>query len=123
MPPVQPGPFCPPTSKASAGGTGAEIRQVVICPCAAFARTDPAVEKADMPRRIARGLPLALVGIFLLVRRAYGYVDPGTGSYVLMTLLASLLTLTYTLKIYWRHVAGFFRCRFGRDRPGEKPEK
>jgi len=76
-----------------------------------------------MTKRTARCWPLVALGILLLVRQAHGYVDPGTGSYVLMTLLAGVLTLTYTLKIYWRHVAGFFRCKFGRRRSGEEPEK
>jgi uncharacterized membrane protein HdeD (DUF308 family) len=75
-----------------------------------------------MSRRIGRSWPLAAAGIFLLVRSAYGYVDPGTGSYVLMTLLAGLFALSYTLKIYWRHVAGFFRFKFGRKRRDENAQ-
>jgi hypothetical protein len=67
--------------------------------------------------------PFVAFGIFLLVRPAYGYIDPGTGSYVLQTLLAILFAAAYTLKIYWRHVAGFFRYTFSRKRRDEKPEK
>jgi hypothetical protein len=91
--------------------------------CAGSVAIDRVMEKSAMARRIARCWPLVALGTFLLVRQAYGYVDPGTGSYVLMTLLAGLLTLTYTLKIYWRHLAGFFRYKFGRNHRGEKPEK
>jgi hypothetical protein len=70
-----------------------------------------------------RCLPFVAFGIFLLVRPAYGYIDPGTGSYVLQTLLAILFAAAYTLKIYWHHVAGFFRYKFSRKRRDEKPEK
>ena len=76
-----------------------------------------------MPRGIMRCSPFVAFGVFLLVRPAYGYVDPGTGSYVLQVLLATLLTLLYTLKIYWRHVAGYFRSKFSRKRRDEKSEK
>jgi hypothetical protein len=67
--------------------------------------------------------PVVALGIFLLVRPAYGYIDPGTGSYVLQILLGVLFAAAYTLKIYWRHVVGFFRYRFSRKRIGEKPEE
>lgn len=70
-----------------------------------------------------RCAPFLAFGVFLLVRPAYGYIDPGTGSYVLQTLLALLFALAYTLKIYWRHIAGFFRFKFSRKRSDEKPEK
>jgi uncharacterized membrane protein YciS (DUF1049 family) len=76
-----------------------------------------------MSGKTARCAPLVTLGIFLLVRPAYAYIDPGTGSYVFQTLLAVLFALGYTLKIYWRHVAGFFRYRFSRKRRDEKPEK
>ena len=76
-----------------------------------------------MLRRIIRCLPLVAVGVFLLVRPAYGYIDPGTGSYVLMTLLGTLFAAAYTLKIYWRRVAGFFRSRFSRERRDGKPKE
>lgn len=76
-----------------------------------------------MPRRIMRCSPLVAFGVFLLVRPAYGYIDPGTGSYVLLTLLAIWFALAYTLKIYWRHVVGFFRYGFSRKRQDEKSEK
>jgi hypothetical protein len=76
-----------------------------------------------MPRRVSRCWPFAALGVFLLVRPAYGYVDPGTGSYVLQTLLGLFVALAFTLKIYWRHVAGFFRSRFSRKRRDEMPKE
>jgi len=76
-----------------------------------------------MPRRIMHCSPFVVFGVLFLVRPAYGYIDPGTGSYVLQTLLGILFALAVTLKIYWRHVAGFFRFKFGRKRRGERPEK
>jgi membrane protein CcdC involved in cytochrome C biogenesis len=64
--------------------------------------------------------PFVAFGVLLLVRPAYGYIDPGVGSQVLVTLLGILFALAYTLKIYWRRVAGFFRYRFSRKRRDEQ---
>ena len=36
--------------------------------------------------------------------RAHAYVDPGTGSYFLQFLIAGLLGLLYSIKIYWRKI-------------------
>lgn len=66
---------------------------------------------------------LVAFGLLLLIRPAYGYIDPGTGSYVLQTLLAILFALAYTLKLYWRQVTGFIRYRFSRKHRDEKSEK
>jgi hypothetical protein len=55
-----------------------------------------------------------------VARSAHAYIDPGTGSYVLQTLLAILFAAAYATKIYWRHIIGFFRSRFGRKSLDEK---
>jgi hypothetical protein len=57
-----------------------------------------------------------------VVRSAHAYVDPGTGSYVLQTLLAVLFAGAYAIKIYWRRILGFFQSRLGRKRPDENLE-
>ena len=76
-----------------------------------------------MPRSVLRCSMFVAFGLLLFVRSAHGYIDPGTGSYMLQTLLAILFAMAYTLKIYWRHVTGFFRYRFGRKHPDGKSEK
>ena len=76
-----------------------------------------------MPKKPARCSPLVAIALFVLVRRAYGYVDPGTGSYVLQVMLGLLFAAAFTLKIYWRHVVGFFRAKLGRKRDTKSPEK
>ena len=37
-----------------------------------------------------------------------GYIDPGTGSFLLQILLASLLGGMATAKFYWARIRGFF---------------
>ena len=42
------------------------------------------------------GLPCAL----------FGYIDPGSGSFLIQTLLAGVLGLSFTLKSFWRTLKG-----------------
>ena len=37
------------------------------------------------------------------------YLDPGSGSFILQLLLASLLGSIFLIKTYWRKIIGFFR--------------
>ncbi|HOQ99888.1 MAG TPA: hypothetical protein PLJ35_13800 [Anaerolineae bacterium] len=47
---------------------------------------------------------------------ARAYLDPGTGSYLLQILLAGLLAVGVTIRVYWRNISGFFRRLAGRRR-------
>ena len=37
----------------------------------------------------------------------FAYLDPGTGSYMLQIILAAVVGLAYTIKIYWTRVKAF----------------
>ena len=37
------------------------------------------------------------------------YLDPGSGSFILQLLLATLLGSIFLIKTYWRKITGFFR--------------
>ncbi len=57
------------------------------------------------------GFKLSIVfsGLFLLSHcffpeKSFAYIDPGTGSYFLQFLVAGLLALLYTLKVYWKRI-------------------
>ncbi|MBN2443454.1 MAG: hypothetical protein JXJ04_18980 [Spirochaetales bacterium] len=45
---------------------------------------------------------------------AFGYIDPGTGNYLLQILIATLLGSALTLKIFWQRVKTFFVNVMGR---------
>lgn len=51
-----------------------------------------------------------IFGLFFLMfpRAAHAYLDPGTGSYMLQIILAAIVGLAYTIKIYWTKVKAFF---------------
>ena len=60
--------------------------------------------------------------IFLLLafpRPAHAYLDPGTGSYVIQIVLASLVGVAFGVKVFFRQIASFFGALFGKK---EKPE-
>ena len=55
------------------------------------------------------GIWLFLLGIyFLSALNAFSYIDPGSGSYVLQILIASVLGILTLMKIYWSKLKTFF---------------
>lgn len=36
------------------------------------------------------------------------YIDPGSGSLLIQALIAAVLGIAYTVKVYWRKIIGFF---------------
>jgi hypothetical protein len=49
----------------------------------------------------------AAVAIFVCCGRAYAYIDPGTGSYILQIVIAGLVGAALTLKLFWRRLRLF----------------
>ena len=56
---------------------------------------------------IVRGLMPAI--------RAHTYLDPGSGSFILQLIVASLLGGLFLLRRYWNKIISFFRNLFTRD--------
>ena len=55
---------------------------------------------------------LSLVPIPILAIEAQAYLDPGTGSQLFQLLLASLFGVLYSIKLYWKGFAEFFKNIF-----------
>lgn len=53
---------------------------------------------------------LIVLALFYLVftEKVYAYLDPGTGSYILQLIIASLLGGLFALKMFWSKVKNFF---------------
>lgn len=45
------------------------------------------------------------------LRNGHAYLDPGTGSFVLQVLVASLLGAVFIIKRYWIKIVSIFRKR------------
>jgi len=46
--------------------------------------------------------------ILCVPSKAYAYIDPGTGSMILQGLIAGLMGVLFTIKIYWTRIKSFF---------------
>ena len=57
-----------------------------------------------------------LLSLLYLVspQRAYAYLDPGTGSYILQLAIALLLGGSLAIKIYWRKIKTYFANLFSK---------
>jgi len=65
--------------------------------------------------RIAAGL---ILGCAVLAGQAAGYIDPGTGSYILQIAIAFLVGIAFSVKIFWKKIAAFFRKTFAANKDG-----
>jgi hypothetical protein len=60
---------------------------------------------------------------FAFPRKAYAYLDPGTGSFFLQVLIAALLGGLFAIKIFWNKIKAFFGNLLSRRKEYEKGEK
>jgi hypothetical protein len=44
----------------------------------------------------------------------YAYIDPGTGSYVFQIIIAAIVAVSFTVKIYWLKIKGFLGRLFSK---------
>ena len=49
---------------------------------------------------------LLLIGMFFMESSVYGYIDPGTGSFIIQILIAGFLGGLYAVKFYWKKIKG-----------------
>jgi len=57
---------------------------------------------------------LSLVYCLILAPDIYGYIDPGTGSYMLQILIASFVGILFSVKIFWAKLAIFVKSIFSK---------
>jgi hypothetical protein len=56
-------------------------------------------------------------------KEAHAYIDFGSGSLILQTLLASIFGALFTLKIYWRRLTGNISALLSRVKSPKPPRK
>ena len=61
-----------------------------------------------------------ILGLLIYPSRAYAYLDPGTGSYVLQLLIASAIGALFALKMFWKRVSTFFKNLVSRTLDSDK---
>ena len=58
-----------------------------------------------------------LIVVFLISTFwCYGYIDPGTGSYMVQILIAAFVALSLGIKVFWKNIKQFFGRFFSRDK-------
>ena len=62
-----------------------------------------------MKKNIASGIfpSCLIIYLILIVKNAFAYIDPGTGSYVIQIVLAVLFGTLFMLKTFWKRVKDF----------------
>lgn len=53
-------------------------------------------------------------GLASVLGRPVGYLDPGSGSYLLQLLIAGILGALFAIRLYWKRIKGFFLKLLGR---------
>ncbi len=59
-------------------------------------------------KRFTGLIGLTALGVILFTGDAHAYIDTSTGSYIIQILLAGLMGIMLTLKVFWRQVKDFF---------------
>ena len=48
------------------------------------------------------------------------YLDPGTGSFIIQVLLASVVGMGFAIKLFWAHIMAFFSKLFAGKQSDDK---
>lgn len=65
-------------------------------------------------------LPSVWTAVGSSLSRSHAYLDPGSGSYFVQLLLASLMGGLFVLGVYRKKVTDFFRRLFSRNKPDDE---
>ncbi len=70
-----------------------------------------------------RTILVVLFSVYLIFpQTVYAYLDPGTGSYVLQIIIASLVGAMFAIKIFWHKINIFFKNLFSKAQINGKAE-
>ena len=83
-----------------------------------------------MVNRLVKLGVVALVILLLFPHDAFAYLDPGSGSLIFQTLVASVAAVAYGVRLYWTRITRWFRrspsvpdlLQNPSDRPGESQD-
>ncbi|MBN2411391.1 hypothetical protein JXQ31_06835 [candidate division KSB1 bacterium] len=64
---------------------------------------------------VIRFSPVFIFLLLLNTQNAYAYLDPGTGSYILQILIASLLGAAFAVKIFWQKITTSLKKIFSKN--------
>ncbi|MFC1504869.1 hypothetical protein ACFL6D_05585 [Spirochaetota bacterium] len=59
--------------------------------------------------KVKKYLFITLILFVLFPKNAYGYLDPGTGTYILQIVIACALGGAFAIKIFWKKIISMFK--------------
>jgi len=62
-------------------------------------------------------LVLLILCSLFFPRLSFGYIDPGTGSYVIQLLIAAFVAISFGIKIFWKKIKIFLLKVFHKNKP------
>ncbi len=74
-------------------------------------------------KRFVGLIGLTALGVIAFTGDAHAYIDTSTGSYIIQILLAGLMGIMLTLKVFWRQVKAYFsKDKTKSDKSSDIPE-
>ena len=70
-----------------------------------------------MKTRLLHQVLLSSTSFIMFVNPAHAYIDPGSGSFFLQMLVASLVGGWFGIKMYWSKIVALFRKKLGDTQP------
>ncbi len=59
---------------------------------------------------------LVIAASLWLYRPVYGYIDPGTGSYIFQIVVAAFVAISFAVKVYWHKIKQFVGRMFSKKK-------
>jgi hypothetical protein len=58
---------------------------------------------------LGAGLLVLVVALFIFPGQAHAYLDPGTGSYLIQIVLATIVGALFAVRLFWGRIKAFFQ--------------
>ena len=71
------------------------------------------------PNALLSFLVLVLSAFMIWPDKAYAYLDPGSGSYILQLVFAGMLAALFAIKSFWRAALTWLRSLFNKSKKTE----
>lgn len=72
-------------------------------------------------------LKITSIAVLLLsvvfIRTAHAYLDPGTGSYIVQIIIATMIGSSFAIKLVWKNISTFLKGMFSKKRDEYSEEK
>ena len=68
-------------------------------------------------------IAIIMLFFFLFPDRIYGYLDAGSGSYIIQIIIGIVIGGAFGIKIFWRRIYNFFKKSSAGEKKGEEPKK